>query len=146
MEDYQAFREIVRKLVQKLGLLQKSDAVCCGVTVAQCHALTEIGRAEGMTLTDLAEALNLDKSTTSRAVESLVTNGLADRREAPENRRTVNIMLTEKGRRMAENIEQGTNQYFRNILLSVPAKKRPLVAEALALLETAVEQQKSCCK
>jgi len=39
-----SFRELIRILVRNLDLLEKSDASCCGITTAQCHAIVEIGR------------------------------------------------------------------------------------------------------
>jgi hypothetical protein len=38
-------RELIRVLVRNLGILEKSDASCCGVTISQCHAIVEIGRS-----------------------------------------------------------------------------------------------------
>ncbi|MFA6075422.1 MAG: MarR family transcriptional regulator [Negativicutes bacterium] len=145
MKNYQVVRDISRLLVRKLGLLRKNDAVCCGVAVAQCYSLTEIGRREGVTLNELAEVLNLDKSTMSRSVEGLVSRGLVLRQEIADNRRTVNITLTEQGKTACVKIEQVTDEYFKNIMKAIPDEKRSLVVEAMQLLGKAIEKQKLCC-
>jgi hypothetical protein len=38
-EQVGKLRETVRLLVRRLGILEKSEASCCGITLAQCHAL-----------------------------------------------------------------------------------------------------------
>ena len=98
-------RELTRVLVRNLGVLEKSDACCCGVTITQCHAIVEIGRKGKVSLVDLAELLGLDKSTMSRTVNSLVEADLAVRDLDAENRRYVIIQLTEKGSEVFQNIE-----------------------------------------
>ena len=61
-------RELIRILVRNLGVLEKADANCCGVSISQCHAIVEIGRAKEISLNKLAELLTLDKSTMSRTI------------------------------------------------------------------------------
>lgn len=43
-EGSKDLRELIRILVRDLGILEKSDGSCCGVTITQCHAIVEIGR------------------------------------------------------------------------------------------------------
>jgi DNA-binding MarR family transcriptional regulator len=91
-------RELIRILVRNLGILEKSDASCCGVTITQCHAIVEIGRREKISLVDLADLLGVDKSTMSRTVNNLVEADLAARELDAANRRYVIIQLTDNGR------------------------------------------------
>lgn len=145
--DYQGrntLRELVRVFIRNLGVLEKSDASCCGVTLTQCHAIAEIGRKEKMSLIELADMLGLDKSTMSRTVNNLVEAGLAIRDLDLENRRYVNIQLTEKGMEVFQNIEESMNDYFGSILGAIPEGKREQVLESLELLIVAI-QQTDCC-
>ena len=57
--DERQLRELVRLLERKLGYLKDSEFTCCGVSLAQCHAMVEIGRANGLSLGNLAELLDL---------------------------------------------------------------------------------------
>lgn len=72
----ETLRELIRILVRDLGILEKSDASCCGVTITQCHAVVEIGRKGKISLVDLAGLLGLDKSTMSRTINNLVESDL----------------------------------------------------------------------
>ena len=108
-------RELIRIVVRHLGMLEKNDATCCGVSLAQCHAIVEIGRKEKVSLVDLAGTLGLDKSTMSRTTNNLVESALANRDLDLENRRYVNIQLTEKGQTVYKTIEESMDTYYEGI-------------------------------
>ncbi|XER05408.1 hypothetical protein SRRS_08900 [Sporomusa rhizae] len=152
MSSAKIFREIVKTCVRKLGLLQKADTACCGITVAQCHTLVEIGRTEGLSLNELSESLTLDKSTMSRTVDNLVKTGLVERKIDNADRRYAKITLTAKGVEMVESINSSIEDYFERILRFIPQEKRETVVEALPYLLTAVRDtelefagQQACC-
>lgn len=137
-------RELVRKLMRDFGVLERNEASCCGMTLGQCHAIVEIGRAGEVSLNELAEVLNLDNSTMSRAVNNLVDRGYAVREEDKADRRYIKILLTEQGTEIYKSIESGMERYFEDILDSIPEEKREQVVESLNLLETALKGKKCC--
>lgn len=137
-------RELLRVLVRNLGVLEKSEASCCGTTIAQCHAIVEIGRANQVSLNELADLLGLDKSTMSRTINNLVEDNLAAREIHPEDRRYVTIGLTEKGKEVFKTIENSMELYYQGIFKSIPEDKRDQVLESLQLLADAVKQNKCC--
>lgn len=139
-EAARQLRRIVQMLVRKLGLLQKSEAACCGITLGQCHALVELNEAAYMTLNELAERLNVDKSTVSRTVDGLVGAGLAERTSDSADRRYVRIALTERGRQLAARINRSMDGYFRRLLDTVPPDRRDRVAGGIADLLAAVQR------
>lgn len=137
-------RELIRILVRNLGILEKGDAICCGVTISQCHAIVEVGRAQEISLNELAEILTLDKSTMSRTINNLVENALVVRKLHSEDRRYVTIKLTDEGIKIFKNIEEGMKQYFNAIFNSIPEDKRDQVLDSLKLLIKAVGENKCC--
>jgi len=137
-------RELIRVLVRNLGILEKSDANCCGVSISQCHAIVEIGRADGISLNDLAELLTLDKSTMSRTINNLVEGGLAIRELHPEDRRYITIKLTDKGISVYKNIEGSMSKYYKNIFASIPEANREQVLDSLKLLIEGANKNKCC--
>ncbi len=132
-------RELLRILERKLGIVNDSTQSCCGVTLAQCHTLVEIGRLKRVSLNQLASRLDLDKSTTSRTVDNLVRRGLVLRQTAADNRRSVVIKLTAGGTALFTDIETNMGRYFEQILASIPASKHQNVLESLKLLLDAIE-------
>ena len=137
-------RELIRFLVRNLGILEKSEATCCGTTVSQCHAIVEIGRANEISLNELAEVLSLDKSTMSRTINNLVESNLVVRELHPEDRRYVTIKLTDEGMKVFENIESSMEQYYQSIFSSIPENKRDQVLESLQLIVDAAKKNKCC--
>lgn len=143
-ETLSRLRESVRLLTRKLGLLEKSEASCCGVTLSQCHAIVEIGRAGSISVNDLANLLGLDKSTMSRSINNLVEQDLVTREPDPENRRCLSIGLTAKGRALFSEIESGMEQYYQDVYNALPEDKREQVLECLEILVRSLPKQ--CCQ
>jgi Transcriptional regulators len=137
-------RELIRILVRNLGILEKGEASCCGATISQCHAIVEIGRAGEISLNELSEMLNLDKSTMSRTVNNLVDQNFVVRDIHSEDRRYVKIKLTEEGQKVFEATEVSMEVYYKSILDSIPEDKREQVMESLQLLVEAVKKNKCC--
>lgn len=137
-------RELLRVLIRKMGVLERSEAFCCDMTLSQCHALIEIGRAEILSVNQLADRLGLDKSTVSRSSDRLVLDGLLLREEDPADRRYVVLKLSEKGSEAYFNLEQRMNTYFETIITDIEPAQREQVLSALQLLTAAIHA-KECC-
>jgi DNA-binding MarR family transcriptional regulator len=138
------FRETVRILERKLGVLEDGEVACCGITMAQCHALVEIGRMQTISLGELAQMLDLDSSTLSRTVNNLVTSGLASREADPGDRRFITISLTDKGRELFADVENAMDEYFDRIFAQIPEQKRGQILEDLILIIEAMDKSECC--
>lgn len=145
MEVLKQLRELIRSLERKVGVLEENEITCCGITLAQCHALVEIGRAKSISLNELAQLLNLENSTMSRTVNNLVNSGFVIRDIDPADRRYVTISLSESGASLFSSIEEGMNQYFENVYDSIIESKRKQVMESLQILLDAINKNE-CCK
>lgn len=137
-------REALRLLIRNLGIMEKSEASCCGITLSQCHAIVELGRAGDLSLNDLAEKLGLDKSTVSRSVDNLVATGYILREPNPEDRRLVSLGLTDAGRQAYRQLEARMEAYFASVLADIPHDKADTVLTSLELLLTALRDKKCC--
>ena len=135
----QNLREMIRMLVRSLGILEKGDVCKSTITITQCHAIVEIGRRGKVSLIDLADMMDVDKSTMSRTVNNLVEAGLALRDVDVNNRRYVIIQLTDAGQKEFRSIEESMNGYFKSVFEAIPEEKRSQVLESLLLLTEAVK-------
>lgn len=144
-DDKSEFREYIRILERRLGLLNENQMACCSVSLTQCHAIVEIGKANELSLNKLAEILNLDNSTMSRTVNNLVNNGLAKRELDSQDRRYVTISLTDEGVKIFEEIEVSTDLYYKKVFNSIPENKRNQVLESLHILLHVLDKN-DCCK
>ncbi len=145
VKDSKRFRETIRVLNRRLGVLEEGGFFCCGVTFSQCYALIEIGRAQTISLCKLAEILGLDNSTMSRTVNNLVNSGIAVRGTDPHDRRCLTIALTEAGQKLFEQAESIMDGYFDEIFGHIPEEKRKNVLEDLSLILEAVDKS-GCCQ
>ena len=67
-----------------------------GISRTQWTLLTYLSRYEGVSQTRLAEYMDLAPMTLTRQIDKLEREGLLDRRQDPQDRRTNLIFLTEK--------------------------------------------------
>ena len=133
-------RENARLLIRRLGLLEKDNAGCCCITMPQCHVLVEIGRHKTLSVNDLAQLLNLDKSSVSKTVDKLVTSGLLQRDSSPDDRRYVVLTLSQEGQHAYKDIEARMETHFTKILQAIPAEKHAQVIESLDLFTNALKK------
>jgi DNA-binding MarR family transcriptional regulator len=136
------FRAKLREIERAVWLQTRSEALCCGVTMAQCHAILEIDAAGELNLKDLAARLGLDNSTLSRTVESLVKGGLAERTASTKDRRATVIRLNEKGRAARDRINSTWNRICRDMFRSIPREKHQQLVESISIL---AELLAGCC-
>ena len=78
-QDATALYEAVNQLV-RFYQFRDRDLICChDVSVTQCYALEFLTEHGSLRLQQLAELMLLDKSTSSRVVDSLVKKGYVTR-------------------------------------------------------------------
>jgi DNA-binding MarR family transcriptional regulator len=144
-ESIKEFRKSLRKLQRKLAEQIDGDSVCCGVTIAQCHTLLVIEEKGHTTNTELAVELELDKSTLSRTIESLVVMGLVNRETNTDNRRSQHIRLTGEGEKTVAGIHDQWRSFFASVFAGIPKSKHPVVIEGLSLLANSFPSAAVCC-
>lgn len=142
--DSNCLREILRVLVRNLGILERSEYSCCGITIAQCHAIVELGRNKAISLNELSDILGLDKSTMSRTINNLVEDELVTRDIHPEDRRYITIGLTDKGLKVFEGIETSMEIYYEKLFKLIPVDKREQVLESLQIVTDIIKENKCC--
>jgi DNA-binding MarR family transcriptional regulator len=145
-----AFRADLRVLEREVSLSMAADGGCCGVSLARCHLLLEAQERGSTSVTALAAALELDKSTLSRTVDGCCRAGLLRRRTDPSNRRQQIIRLTPRGEASAEAINAECDATYARLFDFIPADRRAVVVEAVGLLAEAMrrmrkEPDSACC-
>jgi DNA-binding MarR family transcriptional regulator len=142
-------REKIRMLEREIAAPFEARDGCCGLTLAQCHTLLEIGTQGEVSLVDLADALGLDTSTLSRTIQGLVLIGLVNRAESEKDRRYIAISLTPQGRTTFEAIEYRFNGFFDGVVDRLPEERRSLIVEAVGEFADAVRfhnRESGCCR
>lgn len=119
----QQFRECFRILEREI-FFQNTASCCKGVSLSQCHALLEIENNDKISVTELAQNMQLDKSTVSRTVDGLVKMDMVDRVIPDENRRKAILNLTKKGEEVSRTISYSNDSYVKNILQDFSDQER----------------------
>lgn len=140
MKNFEKLREATRVMERNLEKLNGPDMDCENLTLAQCHVLVETGQLENSSLKGLAEALNLDSSTVSKTVESLVKKGYVSRNNLPANRRMVSISLTPEGAGVFQRVEDDMNLRFQKICAHLSESELNAVIDALKSYNSAMEE------
>ena len=107
-------RHYSRQAVRLLGMLDKQ----CGdvaLTPVQAHALGEI-QLQPLTINQLAQQLNVDKSNASRTVTGLIKLGLVESIENPKDKRSQLAALTEQGQQALSQLDQQQNSFFEQLI------------------------------
>lgn len=143
------FTEELVAISRALGVYEK-EAVCCGtVTVPQCVAMQDLAAAGPRDVTTLAARLGVTKGAVTRLIDGLERRGFVERLRSGEDRRRVEVGLTDEGRREAQRLLGLSDAAVGAVLSQIPGEKHALVLEALRLLRVAVGQARTelsrCC-
>jgi len=108
-------------LVANVVLTRMADALQGGeFSFSQLNALYRLYRSGPQTIAELAKGAALSQTASSRMVERLVQNGLAERHEVPEDRRQKRVELTEAGLSRLKELQAVTIQTYAKLLTEVP--------------------------
>ena len=138
--------EMMQNLVRTLQIFERMQISKKGYTNSQCYTLLNLFKNETMAMKELSEKMNLDTSTMTRIVNNLVRDGLIKREHSEEDRRIVNVILTEKGYKEAEKLSKEVIDFYRMIIEEIPEGRVIEVVEAMNILIKAFTKIKhNCC-
>lgn len=103
-----------------------------------------ISKREGITQKELSQELYVDKSTTAKAVKSLVSLGYIRKETSPDDKRFEKLYLTEKGREIKEHIQ---NTFLELVEIATKSLSAKEAEEAVRLLKTILDgliEEKLC--
>lgn len=95
----------------------------------QMDSLDLLATQPSWRMSELADALRVDPSTATRAVQRLVNSGLADRRTSEEDGRVVMVTITRAGRRRHAEVAQRRGEVMGHLLGSFEPEERAVLAD-----------------
>jgi DNA-binding MarR family transcriptional regulator len=118
------------------------DRICChDISVTQCYALEVLVERGPQRSLALAEALRLDKSTTTRVVDALVRKGYVERRPDPDDARAVSLRVTRAGRALYQRINADLIDQQQALLEDLDPALRAGAIEVVRRLARAAESR-----
>jgi DNA-binding MarR family transcriptional regulator len=123
------------------GCRPRALPVAEGATVSphQARLLGHLDREDPAMVTELAESLGVTPSTMSLTLGRLERAGLVTRQRDPEDRRVMNVRLTDEGERIRETARPFDADNVDAALLRLRPGERREAVRGLALLADAVE-------
>jgi DNA-binding MarR family transcriptional regulator len=103
------------------------------ISVAYFAVLQALWEADGVSITDLGERVQLEKSTMTSLIDRMESAGLVRRDDHPTDRRAYRICITARGRELEEKLDQVVTEAYNRLTQGVPQKD----------LQTAIEVLKS---
>lgn len=122
-------RDYSRQTVRLLGMLDKQ----CGeiaLSPVQAHALGEI-QLQPLTINQLAQRLNVDKSNASRTVSGLSKLGLVQSIENPADKRSQSVTLTVQGTSVLSQLDQQQDSFFDSLLKTLNEDEQQQLKQGL---------------
>ena len=105
-KDAVAMQEALSELVRVYQFRDRQRICYYDVSVTQCYAISMMVGVSPMTLNKLAAELYLNKSTTSRMIDSLELKGYVRKTVDSTDARALSLEVTAKGRKLHERIER----------------------------------------
>ena len=110
------------------------------ITLTQYQALVVLASRGGQRAADLAVALDVSPSTATRMCDRLVRKGLIERNRPDEDRRALNIVISDQGRMLLRQVTRRRRAEVGRILEAMPSAGRAKLVVALrAFAEAAGE-------
>lgn len=120
-------RETHRAFLRALGARVSRH----GVSIGMWYFLRALWEEDGLTQRELSRRVRMMEPTTATALESMERRGLISRTRNSEDRRKVNIRLTDEGRRLREVLLPYAMEVNQVALAGISAKKIPLLRDQL---------------
>jgi DNA-binding MarR family transcriptional regulator len=114
-----------------------------GISMAQLNILYTLQRSGDMTMSRLADGLNVSDSNATGLIDRMEERGFVERTRVPEDRRIVMVRLTDAGRRLLDEVDALSDELLRSTLSRVKPSQLAGIASAVAELRAAVESATS---
>lgn len=128
-----------RAAMSQLKCASSQRLLRLGISMAQLHLLNSIQRRGEMTMSQLAEMLDISLSNATGLVDRIEERGFLERVRVPEDRRVVLIRITPAGTRMLEEADALTDEILRSVLGRLHTGQLTGVAQAVADLRAALD-------
>ena len=106
-----------------------------GLTIPEWRVLAHLAQSDQVSVREIHARVDMDKSKVSRAAARLEASGLIEKRENPEDRRLLDMRLTEKGCDLIARIVPIADAYQAEVLARLGDEAPAFRIALLRLLE-----------
>ncbi len=132
MANYtEKFHELITRLQVVLSDIDYSQKACLQAGKMECHLLNYLFKVKvPANMNELAKVLNVSHSRVTRIMDNLVAKQLVQRKPSEEDRRCWFAIITDKGKKLAENSQRTVVDQQNMIIKRIPEKDLEAVYKA----------------
>jgi len=134
--------ELQRKVRRALRGYVPDAWMNLNLTIPQLKSLFLIARVGSMNTKSLAEELGVTPSNVTGIIDRLVKQGLVSRQENPEDRRMLELRVTDKGEAILTSLREETIGSMSEVLARMSTRELSSLAQGLSSLAKAAEAHK----
>jgi DNA-binding MarR family transcriptional regulator len=128
-----------RATMSQLKCASSERLLRLGVSTAQLHIMFTVQRAGEMTMSHLAEVMNVSLSNATGLIDRLEERGFIERHRVETDRRVVLVRITAGGEQMLGEVDALSDELLRSVLSHLPPSQLRAVANAISSLREAVD-------
>jgi DNA-binding MarR family transcriptional regulator len=128
-----------RSMMSQMKCASSERLLRLGVSMAQLHIMFTLQRSGEMTMSHLADVLNVSFSNATGLIDRLEERGYIERYRVPNDRRIVLVRVTPAGDTMLGEVDALSDNLMRSVLERLPASQLRGVAHAVSALREAVD-------
>lgn len=128
-----------RATMMQLKCASSERLVRLGISMAQLHIMYTVQRSGNMTMSQLADVLNVSLSNATGLIDRLEERGFIERDRVATDRRVVLVRVTPTGETMLAEVDALSDNLMRSVLDRLPVSQLRGVAHAVSALREAVD-------
>ena len=128
----------IRNLSRALRTFQNCAVGGSGITFTQFAILDLTSQRNPLHLKDLHLLLGVEKSTSSRLIKPLIVKQYIEKQHDPEDKRNVNLYLTEKGMEVYKIAWASVSEAIDHFFSAIPKTKQLNIASSLQIISQAL--------
>ena len=101
------------------------------LTFTQLRGLSVLARRQPLRMSDLAESLGMTPASASALIERMELRRFVTRRSDADDRRTVLVELSRRGKHVLDVMERGSSDHFGRLIEKMTAEEREALATTL---------------
>lgn len=104
------------------------------ISVAEWRIMANLAQSEALSVRDIQAYVDMDKPKISRAADRLEKNGLVKKSVNAQDKRLIELSLTQKGQQMFAHIAPQAHDFEQNLLEKIGPTNKKLLASLLERL------------
>ena len=134
MERYDVFHDILVNLFQEIMDIEEKALITAefkNISVNDMHIIEAVGLGDGNNMSTIAKKLGITVGSLTTSMNSLVNKKYAVRHRSEEDRRIVNIQLTEKGEKAYHHHANFHKKMVEAVVETLDEEEIPVLTKAL---------------